>query len=246
MNTLQIDEWIWKWQEHYDKQYSDAEKEYLERNLRGVDMEHLTNILYKNCPEFPKPKDIIKKAGYIKSITKQEGYEGCKNCVEGHIFAYNPTEIGSDNTRIFKDSKHIIHVGILIDELSKLALCPCTGKQTIEKLLDYMNSLFVSNYQEFELLYVSLHVFAKYYLNNKRFADFDEFNPYKLWKCPEQTLLKRNELKHYGCMILGGWKEGKKPVKVEVPEFKTIAPIIKELYNHDGQKIELDKDGLPF
>ena len=181
MSNLHIQEFIFELEERSGKQYTDAERDRLKRNLKDCDLEHLKNILYKKFDKLPPVKDVISGANYVKTKEKSEGFDGCDSCEKGYIRAYNIWLNRKEG--IFKpvaELDRIAHPGMLIPELNLYAKCPCTKQGTIDKLFDIMDGLFVSRYQHYELLYVSLWSFANSYLPGKSFPDFDNFNPFKL------------------------------------------------------------------
>ncbi len=146
--------------------------------------------------------DLIKKH---KVEIKKQTFEGCNNCIKGYIKVPNlKAYITNDEITTLSPPDDLINLVHATMFPSREIYCNCT--KTNPNITQYLRKLMEIQYIKpklYELVYITLYAYAKMWLSEKRFADFDKFNPYEVWSVPYEkgANLRRVDCEHYGYLI---------------------------------------------
>ena len=166
--------------------------------------------------------DLVKKH---KIKIKQQVLEGCNNCVDGYIKVVNLKAYTkqSEEDRIKPIPTNIINLFEMTHYASMEVYCNCTNeKNNISKYLKELIDIQFTLPDLYEFVYVTLYAYAKMWLSEKRFADFDKFNPYEVWTTSYDpgVTMKRSECKNYGYVI-----DQEFPTAVKTKAKKMLDPV---------------------
>lgn len=173
--------------------------------------------------------NLVKKH---KIEVKQQTFDGCHNCIDGYIKVPNLKSYirESEEDKMLPIPTNIINLIHMTLFPSREIYCTCTKeKNNISKYLKELMNIQYSMPDLYEFVYVSLYAYAQMWLSEKRFKDFDSFNPYDVWQTlyEQGAVLKKEDCKHYGYVI------DQEISVVTKPRIKTIPPAVeynKKLY----------------
>lgn len=163
--------------------------------------------------------DIVKKGKAQKRVNRKQ-YEGCNNCEYGYI--------KFPKISMHKKAKYtynLINIAQLGMYPTAKVLCPCTEKNYYFDAFKLLANLYFEDKKLYEICYLTLYYFCAYYLNPKRFSDFNEFNPYRMYGYVEYDdchILKQEDLQYFPHLIDQGIKPVKKKTMMPESTLKSI------------------------
>ena len=187
---------------------------------------------FKTRPSGQELKDFAwKLMDENKVIISQQTLKGCNNCVNGYIKVPNlKPYMKSEESAAKIPPDNLINLFNVTYFPSREIYCNCT--KTNPNIIQYLIKLMEIQYVDpklYEFFYVTLYAYAKMWLGEKRFNDFDKFNPYEVWTVhyEQGANLKRKDLKYYGDLIDMEQAMRTKPKVKKIP-----AIIAEDTYKH--------------
>jgi len=192
----------------------------------------LEKAVLKFSTKQPKGKELINFAWDLikqhKVEIKKQVFEGCNNCIEGLIKVPNFKSYMGDTVISVPDNLiNLIHATMYP---SRDVYCNCTKTQpSIAQYLKSVADIQYHNAKLYEFIYICLYAYAKMWLSETRFAEFDKFNPYEVWgvNYEEGANLRRSDCENYGYLI------DAEPTTSIKPKVKTMdMPKYEDTYKH--------------
>ena len=146
--------------------------------------------------------DLVKKH---KVEVKKQVFEGCNNCIDGYIKVPNLNAyIASEDDTVINPPDDLINLVHATMYPSREVCCTCT--KSTPDIKQYLKRLLEIQYVDqklYEFVYVGLYAYAKMWLSEKRFADFDSFDPYGIYGVyyEDGATLRLIDCKNYGYLI---------------------------------------------